>query len=421
MTPLAAQSIEEAARKLPEAFHGTLFGIEVWQYLALFLVALLAMVARNIIAFIVLNRVRPLAEQLGAAWAASLVSALASPGATIAMAIMLRVTYPMLGLPDGAEQALRVAVRVLVVASIVWLAYGLVDVLTARLARRAELTHSKLDDQLVPLVRRLLKVIVLLAGGVFILQNLDVDVGSLLAGLGIGGLAFALAAKDTLANFFGSVMIFIDKPFQIGDWVRIEDMEGVVEEVGFRSTRIRTFYNSLITMPNAKFTESAIDNLGMRQYRRVSVTLNITYDTTPDQMQAFVEGIRAIIRANEHTRKDYYEVHMAGFGAHSLDVMMYFFLAVDSWSVELRERHLIFLEVMRLAQSLDVAFAFPTQTLLVDYVNTPGKPRELPKPRDTANMAELIRSYGPGGADARPAGPKLTHGYFAGAPPRDDA
>ena len=195
-----------------------------------------------------------------------------------------------------------------------------------------------------------------------------VELRALLTGLGIGGLAFALAAKETLANFFGSVMIFVDRPFQIGDWIVVNGAEGIVEEVGFRSTRIRTFYNSVISVPNAVFTDAKIDNYGQREYRRTVCTLNLTYDTTPEQIQAFCEGIRAIIIANAHTRKDYYEVHMSGFGAHSLDVMVYFFFKVDSWTAELRERHNVYLEIMRLAGDLGVCFAFPTQTLHVDRV-----------------------------------------------------
>ena len=262
-----------------------------------------------------------------------------------------------------------------------------------------------------PLVRKGLKVITVVVGGLFILQNLSVDVSSLLAGLGIGGLAFALAAKDTLANFFGSVMIFVDRPFQIGDWVIAGGKEGVVEEVGFRSTRLRTFYNSLMTIPNAKITDTHIDNYGERRYRRCSTTLGLTYDTTPEQMQAFVEGVRAIIQANPHTRKDAYEVHMSGFGDSSLNVMLYFFFEVESWTIELREKHNVFLEIMRLAEKLGVSFAFPTSTLHVAEVPEPGE-RQLAAPLEDEALAATVESFGPEGDVGRPGGPKLTQGYW---------
>ena len=405
---------ETLASKLPGPFHNRLFGVQLWKYVALLILCLCGLLLRKVIAFIVEKQLRELAARLGQAWAARVVNVVASPGATLVMAFVLRLLYPQLRLPVQAALILSSAVRIAIVMSIVWAAYRLVDLLAESLAHRAATTDSKLDDQLVPLLRKALKIVVVLAGGLFVLQNLDVDVGSLLAGLGIGGIAVALAAKDTLANFFGSVMIFLDRPFQIGDWVRIEGTEGVIEEVGFRSTRIRTFYNSLVTIPNAKFTESEIDNLGRREYRRCFVTLNLTYDTTPDQMQAFVEGVRAIIAANPKTRKDYYEVHMSAFGAHSLDVMVYFFFKVETWSEELQERHRIFLEIMRLAKDLDVSFAFPTQTLHMDYVHPAGAARSLPTPMPSDELADVVTAFGPGGTRGRPQGPHITHGFLAG-------
>ncbi len=400
--------------RLPAWMRVDVFGVKFWQLLALSLIVVVGLVVRKIIEYVVNARIRNLVENLGQRWATKLVDVFASPGATIVMAALLRLSYPHLGLPAGLATALEVAVRIMVVFSIVWAIYKVVDVIAERMAEKAAHTESKLDDQLVPLLRKALKIVTVVAGTLFVLQNLNVNVGSLLAGLGIGGVAVALAAKDTVANFFGSIMIFIDRPFQIGDWVVVAGVEGIVEEVGFRSTRIRTFYNSLVTVPNAKFTEATIDNYGQREYRRTFVTLNITYDTTPEQMQAFVEGIRAIIVANEYTRKDYYEVHMSGFGASSLDVMVYFFFKVSSWSEELKQRHNVFLEIMRLAQDIGIEFAFPTQTLHLDSVAAPGSPRSVPAPPPEPRLAEVVHAFGPGGQRARPYGPTITEGYFAG-------
>lgn len=396
---------------LPDIFQQNLLGVELWQYIALGLVVTVSLIARKIIHHLVLVRVRRLAETLGQAWMMRLVDVCASPGATLVMAALLRVSYPALGLPEAATHFMAGTVRILISVALTWASYSFVDVVADRMAEKAALTDSKLDDQLVPLIRKSLKVIAVIGGSLFILQNMQVDVGSLLAGLGLGGLAFALAAKDTLANFFGSVMIFIDRPFQIGDWVQAGNSEGIVEEVGFRSTRIRTFYNSVVTLPNSIFTETKIDNFGARQYRRTSVTLNLTYGTTPDQMQAFVEGIREVIKANAFTRKDYYEVHMSGFGPHSLDVMLYFFFAVADWSEELRERHNVYLEILRLAQKLEVKFAFPTQTLHVESAAHPGATLSSASSLARHELSQVIENFGPGGKLSQPSTQKI----FAGA------
>lgn len=407
-------TLEAIVSRLPAWMRADVFGLKFWQLLALSLVFVAGLVVRKIIEYVVKARIRNLVENLGQRWATRLVDVFASPGATLVMAALLGIAHPHLALPVGMTVAVEVAIRIMVTVSIVWAIYRLVDVLAQRMAENAARTDSKLDDQLVPLVRKALKIVTVVAGTLFVLQNLSVNVGSLLAGLGIGGVAVALAAKDTIANFFGSIMIFVDRPFQIGDWVVIAGVEGIVEEVGFRSTRIRTFYNSLVTVPNAKFTEASIDNYGQRHYRRTYVTLNVTHDTTPSQMQAFVEGIRALIVSNEFTRKDYYEVHMSGFGASSLEVMVYFFFKVPSWSEELRQRHNVFLEIMRLARELSIRFAFPTQTLHVESLAAPGAKRHVPEPPQDSALSAVVHAFGPGGARARPQGPRLTDGYFAG-------
>jgi len=403
--------------KIPDSLKGTAFGVALWQYLALTLLLLLGVLVRKVLQFVVSSRMQSLMSKFGKEWASKLVAAIDSPGATLVMAGILAVAYPQLRLPIQAAKVLGIAVQVLITVSLVWGAYRLVDVFSDALAIRAEKTESKLDDQLVPLVRRSLKVVTIVVGALFVLQNLSVDVGSLLAGLGIGGLALAMAAKDTLANFFGSVMIFADKPFQVGDWVVVDGIEGIVEEVGFRSTRVRTFYNSLVTVPNSKIADAKVDNYGARKFRRTYTTLNLTYDTTPEQMQAFVEGVRAIIRANPHTRKDYYEVHFCGFGAHSLDVMLYFFFQVESWTAELRERHNVYLEILRLAKGLGVSFAFPTQTLHHEYVAAPGAQRQLPEPFSEQRLADVVDAFAPRGKMARPAGPRITAGGWIASQP----
>jgi len=404
-------TLDKLVDGLPASLKKRAFGVYLWQYLALLLLVSLGLLARKIIRHVVLYRVKQVSEKLGQKWAGRLVDVFASPGATLITAILLRVGYPQLQLPVGLSKTLGVALRVLITLSIVWGVYRAVDLVGAKLAERAEKTDSKLDDQLIPLVRKSLKVVVFVIGTLVVLQNMDVNVTTLLTGLSIGSLAFALAAKDTLANLFGSLTIFVDNPFQIGDWINVSGIDGTVEEVGFRSTRIRTFYNSLVVIPNAKIADQKIDNYGQRQFRRCFVTLGLTYDTTPEQMQAFCEGARAVIRNNDYTRKDSYEVHMSGFGDSALEVMLYFFFECETWTDELRERHNVFLELMRLAQDLGVGFAFPTQTLHVDSMAHAGS-RELSPPPEIKQLRSTVLSYGPSGKRGRPEGPVITESRF---------
>ena len=237
----------------------------------------------------------------------------------------------------------------------------------------------------------------------------DINVSSLIAGLGLGGLAIALAAQDTIRNLLGGVTIFADKPFEVGDWVVVDGVEGTVEAVGFRSTRVRTFYNSLISVPNGNLMDSGIDNMGKRRWRRYKTTLGVAYHTKPDQLQAFVEGIRAIIQANPGMRQDYYIVEFHGFGATSLDILVYCFIDAEDWNQELRTRHVLNLDIMRLAESLQVEFAFPTQTLHI--ARMPGQPQELPEIPERTHLREVIDSFGPGGNNGQRIDQPITDGH----------
>ena len=203
-------------------------------------------------------------------------------------------------------------------------------------------------------------------GALVILDNLDVNITGIIAGLSIGGLAFALAAQDTIKNFFGSLMIFFDRPFQVGDWITSGDVDGTVEEVGFRATRIRTFRNSVMYIPNGVITNQMIDNHGLRIYRRFFTQLAVKYDTPPAVLQAFTDGLKEIVANHEKTRKDYYEVHVNNLGSTAIEVMFYAFFETKDWSGELKARHETILLIIRLAEQLGVEFAFPTQTLHVE-------------------------------------------------------
>lgn len=323
--------------------------------------------------------------------------------------ITLLVGFPMLDFDPEIENVVNQIASLVAAVGVLQVAYRAIDIFMDVLARRATQTESKLDDSLVPLLRTAVRLFVTFVGLLFVLQNLDINVSSLIAGLGLGGLAIALAAQDTVRNLLGGVTIFADKPFEVGDWVVVDGVEGTVEAVGFRSTRVRTFYNSLISVPNGNLMDSGIDNMGQRRWRRYKTTLGVAYHTKPDQLQAFVEGIRAIIQANPGMRQDYYIVEFHGFGATSLDILVYCFIDAEDWNEELRTRHVLNLDIMRLAESLQVEFAFPTQTLHI--ARMPGQAQELPEIPDRTDLRNVVNSFGPGGKSGQRVDQPITDGH----------
>ncbi len=244
--------------------------------------------------------------------------------------------------------------------------YYWVDILTSFLAKKAEATTSTLDDQLVPLIRKALKTFVIIIGGLFTLHNLGFNITAILAGISIGGLAIALAAQETLKNFFGSIMIFVDRPFQLGDWIIADKIDGSVEEVGFRSTRIRTFSDSVVSVPNGKLADMTINNFGQRKIRRYKTTLSATYSTSPELINQFTKGLKEIILAHPKTVKHRYHVSFTTFAASSLDVLFYTFFEVANWNEELEARHELNISIIKLADELGIDFAFPTQTIHIE-------------------------------------------------------
>lgn len=369
LTRNVLEQIDEATRfawlrrVLPDFMFDAPVLLMNWQWVAIAAVLFVGVVLDRIVVFALVRAIRRLLHRVDLDMNPKTLRGLLRPVGILTMALFWLAVLPALGLPRAAFDVLRIAATFVAATAGVWGLYRLVDIGTEFLHARASRTESRYDDLLVPLISKTAKIFILAFGLVFVAGNLDIDISSLLAGLGLGGLAFALAAKDTVSNLFGTLTIVLDRPFQVGDWVVIGDTEGTVEKVGFRSSRVRTFYNSLITVPNGSLLTATVDNLGVRRYRRFKTTLSLTYDTPPDTIDAFCEGVRELIRQHPYTRKDYFHVYLNAMAASSLDVLLYTFFEVPDWATELRERHRLINDILRLADRLGVSFAFPTQTL----------------------------------------------------------
>ncbi len=367
---------------LPAAVQGAVGALRIWQWIGLCLLVLLGWLADRISRLVIRAILHLLLRRLKGRSDARLEEGALRPIGFLAMGIAWLHLLPYLWLPSVWGNVSTTTVWFIIIVSAIWATWRGIDLAAGYLLIVAERTPSKFDEMLVPFGRKLCKVLVTIGGVVYFAGRLFPDnFQTLLGGLGLGGLAFALAAQDTLKNLFGSLTVMIDRPFEVGDWVKIGDAEGTVETVGFRSTRIRTFYNSQIYIPNCKLIDATVDNMGRRAYRRISCRLGITYDTPPEKIEAFCEGIRELIRRHPHTRKDYYHVYFNGFGASALEMLLYCFHKVPDWSTELRERHRLFLDILRLARHLGVDFAFPTQTLHVHNADNaePNVPPEPPR------------------------------------------
>ncbi len=251
------------------------------------------------------------------------------------------------------------------VFAILWFIYRLVDVIDARIKRWAASTESTIDDVVAPLVGRTLRVFIIAIGGIIIIQNLTgVKIGPLLASLGIGGLAVALAARDSIANFFGTITILFDKPFQVGERVVIDQYDGVVESVGFRSSRIRTLTGHLVSIPNEKIVNSSLENIGRRPHIRWLTNIGITYDTPPEKAEKAVQIIQDVLENHEGLQEDFPpRVYFNGFNDWSLNILVIaWYHPPNYWDYQAWLQRTC-VEIMRRFRDEGIDFAFPTKTV----------------------------------------------------------
>jgi len=264
--------------------------------------------------------------------------------------------FPLLPLADRIARAVSILIGT-------WFLWRLIEGLSAYFAARAARTESTLDDQLVPFVAKTTKIFIVITAVLVVAQNMGYSISGLVASLGIGGIAVAMAARDTIANVFGSIMILVDRPFAVGHWIKTADFEGVVEEVGFRSTRIRTFEKTLVNVPNSVLANMVIENIDARPKRRVKMRIGLTYDTPVDKLQDAIAGIEKILKSHPGVDPDFFLVTFDEFEDSSLSILLYYFTHSTAWAEHLKVRQDINLAIMRLLESLELDFAFPTRTV----------------------------------------------------------
>lgn len=354
---------------LPHVLRARIGDAAIWQWLGLAFGALVGAFAVSL-GFRCATRIR---QRRGAAGGGSDWVSLLAP---VVFIILAQGLVPLLCLVLRIGGNLRVAIAigqtVVFFASAAWIALVGAGLFAEKVATSEHVARHSLDSQLVRLFARFVGIVVAVGLVMQAATELGFPAYSVLAGLGVGGLAIALAARDSLANVLGSVLIMFEKPFRVGHLIKVAGTDGTVEDVGFRSTRIRTADNSLISIPNNVVVNATVENLSLRAARRQRLVVQVTYDTPPQRMNEFARGIEEILAGHPLTGKDNFHVRFNDFGESSQNFLVIFHLAVNSYADELRERERILYDIVALARTTGVAFAFPTRTLHVDSMPSPA-------------------------------------------------
>ncbi len=383
-TPTCATEAQEASRAAAETSSGSgirrgldlsqysptwaqrgILGIAIWKFIASFVFILFGLSLKRVSDFIFERKLIPVLEKTPFAFDNLLATAASKPVGYLILLGGISGAFAVLPLPTdpNVHDLIFGLLKVLVAADIVWFLFRIVDVASQYLGGVAEHTESKLDDQLIPLVRKALKLTIGLICSVWVIQLLGYNVSTLIAGLGIGGLAVALALQDTLANFFGSIFILLDRPFGVGDWIKLGNEEGIVEDIGFRSTRVRTWPATLVSIPNKTVASATIDNWSKMPKRRVFQTVGVTYETTPEQMEQAIAAIRDIIENDNGVDKEYIVVRFTDFGESSLNILLYYFTKALAFADHLETKERINLAIMHSLSEMGLSIAFPTRTV----------------------------------------------------------
>jgi MscS family membrane protein len=338
-----------------------------WAYFILGL--LVTLIVQKIIIGILGRKVIKIAKKTSTKLDELFLNALLRPLSFVLFIMGFYISLNFLKLPEDSTINLdEIGNSILIIAltfSLTWFLLKGADIIKYYLEKATAKTDTKLDDQLVPIIVKALKIAIITLAVLVILQNFGYSITSILASLGIGGVALALASKDTVENLFGSIVVFSDKPFQLEDWVKVGDVEGTVEEVGLRSTKIRRFDKALVTLPNSKLTNTAIVNFNRREMRRIKMNVLIGYSSSVDQIKKSIDGIKNIIASDDRFYQGFYLVNFNELADSGLNIFIYAFTNTAVWADYLKIKEDFMIKILELLEELKVEIAYPSQTLYV--------------------------------------------------------
>lgn len=266
----------------------------------------------------------------------------------------------------GSRAFLKKLLRIMLIITFVWGLSESSDGIVSSFRGFQNKLDMGMDKSIAAFVTKLLKVIIIAFGVVIIIAELGYDVNGLIAGIGLGGLTFALAAQDTASNFFGGVVILLDKPFSVDDWIQTPSIEGVVEDISFRSTSIRTFSNSLIVVPNSKLSNEPITNWSKMYKRRVQTTIGLTYNTPKETLETITKEIKEMLSAHPEVNKESIVVNFNEFSASSLDIFIQYFTTPTALEAHMQAKQDINFKIMEIVHHNGAGFAFPSTSLYIE-------------------------------------------------------
>jgi MscS family membrane protein len=350
-----------------EILDNTYYNNTLYDWGVSLLIILLSVILAKLVYYVIKRFVKTATAKTSSTLDDLLVDMLEEPIVVFIVLIGTSYALKQLIFPGWLDLWLNKVIFIAVTINFTWLIARLIDaIIREYVVPLTEKTESDFDDQVVPIARKGIRTIIWILGIILALNNAGYDVAALLAGLGLGGLALAMAAKDTVSNIFGGVTIFTDKPFKVYDRIKIDGYDGIVEEVGIRSTRIRTLEGRLITVPNHYFTDNILENVTSEPSRKVILKLGLIYDTTPEQLEKALSILKEI-HANDPGLNEKIWLTFDSYGDFSLGITFIYYIIPGNDIPDTQTR--INLEVLKQFNAAGLEFAFPTQTIITQKAN----------------------------------------------------
>jgi len=346
--------------------HNTFLDIPLANLFAAISVFLLFLLFRKLFTLIIIGTLQKISKMTDTYYDDKVISALRGP---IRFAFILIGAHLFFLLIFKETACIKNILNTLVVYTVFWAIISVMESLRSAFHHATERFNPDLAKEMGNFILKISKILVGAVGLGAMLQVWGINVTALVASLGLGGLAFALAAKDTASNMFGSFALLADKSIRIGEWIKVGGVEGTVEDIGMRTTKIRSFEKSLITVPNQIVSNSPIENFSRRGVRRIKMQIGLTYGTSRDQVNAIVKEIRAMLHSHEKiSQKETLLVNFESFGDSSLNIFIYTFTDTSNWERYLNIREEIHLKIMQIVEENGSSFAFPSRSIYVEQM-----------------------------------------------------
>lgn len=346
---------------------------------------------RRVLARIFITRLHRLTRQSGTQWNELVINVIQRPLRYLTIAILLSATTVIFDFRERIDLLIIHISSTIVVVAVFMLVYALVSYATQNTRLMERITGIQVDEKLLPFVSTGVRIILIAVAAVIIIREWGYDINGLVAGLGLGGLAFALAAQDTLSNLFGFTMIVSDQPFVEGDYIKTPDVEGVVEKVGLRSTRIRQTDQAVVSVPNSKLTNAPILNWSRLRKRRIDFTLQLEYNATSGQLKLFLAEVRQMLGTRPHVEPNSIVVYFVNFGKEGLEVLIRCYVLLADWGQFTAEKEVINLTLMDIMERLGLRVASSLPIFSIDDLPAPVASVVLPSEHSPEPPMRRIR------------------------------